>query len=172
VFSSQSDEPPLPPQIDDTTAWPAPRPRAGWQGLLLLGALSFGLATLALLLLRQPESIASVWWANAVAAGFLVRHARAAWPGLLLVSALAITLANIVLGNPVITALAFMLANLVETGLMALMIVQVRSRQRPFGGPQPAPASPPCCSARWANRCPRRSGRSGSRARCSVRSPP
>ncbi|ACB35721.1 multi-sensor hybrid histidine kinase [Leptothrix cholodnii SP-6] len=135
MFSSQSDEPPLPPQIDDTTAWPAPRPRAGWQGLLLLGALSFGLATLALLLLRQPESIASVWWANAVAAGFLVRHARAAWPGLLLVSALAITLANIVLGNPVITALAFMLANLVETGLMALMIVQVRSRQRPFGGP-------------------------------------
>ena len=81
MFSSQSDEPPLPPQIDDTTTWPAPRPRAGWQGLLLLGALSFGLATLALLLLRQPESIASVWWANAVAAGFLVRHARAAWPG-------------------------------------------------------------------------------------------
>ena len=39
MFSSQSDEPPLPPQIDDTTTWPAPRPRAGWQGLLLLGAL-------------------------------------------------------------------------------------------------------------------------------------
>ena len=135
MFKSQFDEPQLPPQTEDTTTWAAVRAGAGWQSHLLLGALTFALASLAIFLSRRPESIASVWWANALAAGFLVRHARRSWPSLLLISGLAIALANFMLGNRAVTALAFVPASLVDIGLMAVMVKLVRARQRPLGGP-------------------------------------
>ena len=90
---------------------------------MLLFALYLGLALLSQYVSRQPGSIATIWYANAVAVAFLVhvpslRRSIALW----LAVALACFGANLVWDSDAWLALAFVLPNLLEIGMGAFLL--------------------------------------------------
>ena len=93
---------------------------------LWLGVLYLAFALLSLFLSRQPGSIASIWYANAIAVPFFVRAPTAQWPLLALTLVLVNPLANMLWGDDVIVGLSFLPANLVEILVAAWLIRRLR----------------------------------------------
>lgn len=101
------------------TARAAPSHLAECLLLALLYALAAGLS---LALSRQPGSLANLWFANAVTAGFLATAATPRWPGLLAASLLANLASNLTTDYGLATALTFLPANAIEALLAAVLI--------------------------------------------------
>jgi signal transduction histidine kinase len=97
----------------------ADAPRAPLQQVLGLAAAYGAAALLSLLLARQPGSVASIWFANALAVAVMARHRPAHWPPLLTGVAMALVLANLAWGDRLALALSFVPANLAEVVLGA-----------------------------------------------------
>ncbi len=85
----------------------------------LLGLLYAATAAASIALSRQPGSVANLWFANALAMGFLATASRRRWPGLVAAMVAGNLLANLLQGLPVALALAFLPANVAETLLAA-----------------------------------------------------
>jgi len=85
----------------------------------LLGLLYAATAAASIALSRQPGSVANLWFANALAMGFLATASRRRWPGLVAAVVTGNLLGNLVHGTPLAMALAFLPANVVETLLAA-----------------------------------------------------
>ena len=79
-------------------------------------------ALLSLALARQPGSVASIWFANALAVAVLACHRPAHWPRLLAGVGGALVLANLLWGDRWLLALSFVPANLAEVVLGAALI--------------------------------------------------
>jgi signal transduction histidine kinase len=98
-------------------AAPAPSAAPRLALLLLLVYLATALATL--WWARQPGHVATLWYANAVAAALLLRQPPRQWPLLVAAVALAVVLANLLAGDPLPLALSFVPANVLEVVLAA-----------------------------------------------------
>lgn len=110
---------PLPPMLHRQAA-------GAWLGRQPLLRLAVGLAlvyaaaaVLSLQLSRQPGSVASIWYANALAVAALAHRPRRDWPALLAAVTLAVVATNALWGDRLMQALAFTPANLVEINLAA-----------------------------------------------------
>lgn len=91
--------------------------------LALVLLLSYGLmAGGSLYLSRQPEQIATIWFANAQGIALLAVSRLRRWPLLLLAVALANVAGNRLWGDPWSVAVAFVPANLVEIALGAALL--------------------------------------------------
>ena len=88
--------------------------------LLALCYLSF--AIFALMLTRQPNAVASIWLANAVACAFLIESPRRQWPGLLLATAISNCAAELLFGDQLYVALYFSLTNIIEISFAAWLV--------------------------------------------------
>lgn len=106
------------PALDGTAATPAGLPRV----CLWLAVSYLALALLSLFLSRQPGSIASIWYANAIAVPLFVRARVAWWPLLSLTLVLVNPLANMLWGDDVLAGLSFFPANLAEILIAAWWI--------------------------------------------------
>lgn len=107
-----------------TTGSPAasqwPRPLCA--SCLRLAALYLLAALLSLYVSRQAGSVASIWYANAVAVSFLVFHPWRRAPALLLAMALANLTANAMWGDAWLTSLRFLPGNVLEVLLGAWLV--------------------------------------------------
>lgn len=103
--------------VKASTAQGSPRREA--VGLFVVYGLA---ALLSIAVSRQPGTIASIWFANAVAIALLAQRDRARWPLLLAATALANVAANIGGGIGVGMALSFLPANLTEVVLGAVLL--------------------------------------------------
>lgn len=99
-------------ETSDLYARTPPQPAAE---AALLGLLYAAAAAASIALSRQPGSVANLWFANALAVGFLATASRRRWPGLVAAMAAGNLLANLLMGLPVAMALAFLPANVIET---------------------------------------------------------
>ena len=108
-------------------AWPAPSHTVECLQLAVLYALA---ASLSLVLSRQPGSVANLWFANAVTAGFLATAATSRWPGLLAASLLANLAANLSTDYSVAAALTFLPSNAAEALLAAVLLISTGVTQR------------------------------------------
>ncbi len=101
-------------------------PRSATTGLpalcLWLGLLYLATALLSLYLSRQPGSIATLWYANAVATAFFVQAPISRWPVLAATLVLVNPLANVLWGDDVLAGLSFLPANLLEIVLAAWLL--------------------------------------------------
>ena len=100
----------------------APPTKAILPSAVLLALCYWALAMLALSLTRLPNSVASIWLANAVACAFLVYAQRRHWPALLLAVAVGNTAAELLFGDRLEVALFFSLANVIEISLAAWLV--------------------------------------------------
>jgi signal transduction histidine kinase len=91
----------------------APLGRAAEAALLFV--LYAAAASGSIALAAQPGSVAGLWFANAVAMGFLATAERARWAGLLGAMLAANLVANLANGHSLTTALGFLPGNVVET---------------------------------------------------------
>lgn len=99
----------------EASAPPPPRALpANWRSALLLGALVLGLGWMSLELSRQPGSIAGVWYVNGLGIAWLAQTAPRQWPRALLAAAVGIVGANLADGDPLLRAVSFLPANLLE----------------------------------------------------------
>ncbi|MFG6468035.1 ATP-binding protein [Roseateles sp. BYS87W] len=105
---------------------PAPTAAGSWLARQPLGLTALGLglayagaAVLSLHLSRQPGSVASIWYANALAVAALAHRPWRDWPALLAAVLMAIAAANGLWGDQWWLALSFTPANLVEVALAA-----------------------------------------------------
>ncbi|WP_036251359.1 MASE1 domain-containing protein, partial [Methylibium sp. T29] len=71
---------------------------------------------------RQPGSVATLWYANAVVAVVLLSRRRAEWPLHLLAMAVANVAANLFSGHAPGLSLSFLLPNLLEASLAAALL--------------------------------------------------
>ena len=96
---------------------------SGALAAMLLGALYLLLALLSLHLSRQPGSIATIWYANAVAVAFLL-HAPSRWhaTALWLATGLACLAANLVWDSDLSLASLFVLPNLTEIAVAVWLL--------------------------------------------------
>ncbi len=85
----------------------------------LLGLLYAATAAASIALSRQPGSVANLWFANALAMGFLATAPQRRWPGLVAAMVAGNLMANLLQGAPIAMALAFLPANAAETLLAA-----------------------------------------------------
>lgn len=99
--------------------WPL---RPAGRDMVWLFALCGGLAMAAIMVARQPGSIATIWLANAVAVAYIVSSPRGRAPGLLATATLATGLANLAGGQGPGASLAFAFANGVEIAFAALLV--------------------------------------------------
>lgn len=83
-------------------------------------------ALLSIAVSRQPGTIASIWFANAVAIAALAQRGRVRWPLLLAATALANLVANVGGGAGLGMALSFLPANLAEIVLGAALLRYAR----------------------------------------------
>lgn len=112
---------PMPARREPSSA--AARAAPGHLMECLLLALLYALAaSLSLALSRQPGSLANLWFANALTAGFLATAALPRWPGLLAASLLANLAANLTTDYGLATALVFLPANAAEALLAAALL--------------------------------------------------
>ncbi len=106
---------------------------------LVLGlALAYALvAALSIWLTRQPGSIASIWYPNALVVLALVQRPARQWPGLLLAMVAGNLLANVLAGGDDWTAaLKYLPPNLLEVLLAAALLQGQRCRQQPMQSPR------------------------------------
>lgn len=91
--------------------------------LFLLSVVLFFLAALySIYISRQPDSVASVWYANAIAIMILQLLAYRDWIIVLILVAVANLTANLVLGDPVLMSLSFIPNNLLEIMLSGYLL--------------------------------------------------
>jgi diguanylate cyclase (GGDEF)-like protein/PAS domain S-box-containing protein len=90
--------------------------------LLLLFASYLLLALGAVWLSRQPGSIATLWYANALTVALLWDQPLRRWAALLGTAMLADLLANLAFGDSVILAFSFIPPNLLEVGMAAALL--------------------------------------------------
>ncbi len=97
-----------------------------WLAPLRYGVLMFtvflGVALLGILLSGRGESIAAVWYANALGAFVLLKRPWPRWPLLLSCIVLAETLAGTLAGAPLLQVLAFLPGNLLEMLLASWLL--------------------------------------------------
>lgn len=98
------------------------RPLSAIGDALVLGAIFFSLALLAIHMASGPEAITNVWFANAAAIAFLATTERARWPILLLAVALANIASNWALRGNLVLSASFVPGNLVEVILGAWLL--------------------------------------------------
>lgn len=98
-------------------------------GLVLLYGLA---ALLSLYAARQPGSVASLWYANALAVAALAFRPWRDWPALLAGVAVAVVLSNLVWGDAWWQALAFFPANAAEVMLAAWCLQRAGLVQAPL----------------------------------------
>lgn len=103
--------PPLYPLVGDA-----------WRGPLMLGLVYAALASLSVLLARQPGQIAHVWFANAVAVAVLMHRPYPRWPAPLVAVAVAIVAVNLAWGDSLAVAAGFVVPNLVEVMCAAALL--------------------------------------------------
>lgn len=118
-------------------AEPAPArdsPLVWWALGLLLSYVSAALVSI--YVSRQPGNVATVWYANAVAVPFLTFRRPADWPWLLGSVALANLLANVVWGDGLLAAAAFVPANLLEVVLGAWLLQRTGLAAARLGSPR------------------------------------
>ncbi len=102
--------------------------RAPWRQRSLGGECLqlFGLyaitAYLAILVARQPGTIAAVWLANGLAIAFIVSSAPSRTAALLCAAAMGNLAANLAIGDPLHISLAFIPPNTIETALGAYLV--------------------------------------------------
>ena len=96
-------------RADDQTPWGPLLADALWAGVL------YGIvAWLSLLLSRQPDAVATVWYANAVAMAALATRAPRRWVSQLASVSVAMVGVNLWWGDAPLLALSFVPANLIE----------------------------------------------------------
>lgn len=83
---------------------------------------SFWLHYYSIYISRQPDSVASVWYANAIAIMILQLLAYRDWIIVLILVAVANLTANLVLGDPVLMSLSFIPNNLLEIMLSGYLL--------------------------------------------------
>ena len=79
-------------------------------------------AVAAILLARQPGSVASVWFANATGIALLAHRAHARWPALLAAAACANVAAHWMVGDTLALSLSFFPASLLEIAVGAWLL--------------------------------------------------
>ncbi|MDK2126589.1 PAS domain S-box protein [Parachitinimonas caeni] len=104
--------------------------KARWHAVMRCGGLYFWLAIAAILLSRQPGSIANVWYANALGVACLVTESSRRWPGLLRAVALANLFANLLTGSDLPQAALFAIPNTLEVLLGAWLIRRTQSDRK------------------------------------------
>lgn len=87
-----------------------------------LAVLYWTLAVASIIIARQPGTIAAVWLANAVAVVFLVTSPRGHAIPLLIAAGVANALANLLFGDSWVVSLAFVVPNLVEIVVAAVLL--------------------------------------------------
>ena len=103
-------------------------PRQFWRqagGLVLVACAYWGVVRLGLLLVAQPEGIASIWPASGLALAALLLNSKKQWPKLLAVIFIAGAAGNISAGNGLTVSLGFALANSIEAILAAWLLTTV-----------------------------------------------
>lgn len=109
-----------------------------WAGragrILLVAALMLGLAIAGIELTRASDRIASVWLANGAVLAVMLRAERREWPLLGLAALAANITANLLAGDPVFLSIALSACNLLEIGLM-LVLLGNRFARHPFDHP-------------------------------------
>jgi signal transduction histidine kinase len=93
-----------------------------WGGVLGLGLAYAAAAGLSVLISRQNGSIASIWFANALAMGVLMHRAPRQWPASLAALAAGVVAVNLAWGDSLLSALAFLPANLGEVAFAAWLL--------------------------------------------------
>lgn len=94
-------------------------------------------ALISMLIARQPGSIASIWFANAIGVAALANRPRADWPLLLAAAGIANLGANLLQGDTLLLAASFVPPNLLEIVLGAWGLQRARLPER---GLRSAPA--------------------------------
>lgn len=102
--------------LDLSAAGPSPG------ALLGLGLGYLAIALLSIELSRQPGSVASIWYANAIGVAALSAWPTRRWALAVAVLAVAVGLANLLTGTSAQLALAFVAGNLLEMGLGAALV--------------------------------------------------
>jgi PAS domain S-box-containing protein len=120
------------PRSAIATRW-AQQPRLMEAALLAL--LVFASALLAIELSRLPGSVATIWFANAIAMAFLAVAPRSRWPVLLLSAAAGNLAANLAVGDSLTLSLGFLPANLCEILVGAELLRRAGAVRRTEDGP-------------------------------------
>jgi PAS domain S-box-containing protein len=97
-------------------------PRSVVGDVLLVAAVFFSLALVAIHMASSRDAITNVWFANAAAMAFLATAPRERWPLLLLAVALANVAANWALRGSLLLSASFVPGNLVEVALGAWLL--------------------------------------------------
>lgn len=118
------------------TATPLEAPGTAWREAGVLALLYGVLAAVSIALLRQPGSVANIWYANAVAMAFLVTSPMQRWPGLLVGAMVGNGAANLLFGFAPGVALALAPANAIETVLAALLLRRAGLAQQDLRTPR------------------------------------
>ncbi|BAL97011.1 sensor histidine kinase [Rubrivivax gelatinosus] len=105
---------------------------AAWLALAVLVS-----ATVSMVIARQPGSIATIWFANAIGVAALAHQPRRRWPLLLAAAGAANAVANLLQGDAPLMALSFVPPNLLEMALGAWGVQRARLPER---GLRSAPA--------------------------------
>lgn len=114
--------------------WPARRWRTD---LLLAFSVYAALAFLAILVARQPGTIATVWLANGATTALIVSAPAARAPSLLLAGIAGNLAANLAYGDPLGLSAAFLLPNAAEVAL-AVWLVRKSSHPEAFANDAPS----------------------------------
>lgn len=115
-------ERPLPPS-------PGP-PHPPWQLAAWLALAVLVAATVSMLIARQPGSIATIWFANAIGVAALAHQPRRRWPLLLAAAGAANAVANLLQGDAPLLALSFVPPNLLEMAVGAWGVQRARLPER------------------------------------------
>ncbi|MBO9502273.1 ATP-binding protein [Brevundimonas sp. A19_0] len=104
---------------------PASLRTVGW--LVLLAGAAWALAYLSIVLTREAGRTAAIWPLNAIFLVLLMRAPRREWPGLLGALFAGNVAANMTVGDPVLPAVLFVVANIVEILVVAFAMTWRRS---------------------------------------------
>jgi len=103
-------------------------PKQTWRQvgvLVLVACVYWGVVRLGLLLVAQPEGVASIWPASGLALAILLLNAKKQWPKLLAVIFFSHIAGNLSGGNTLAVSLGFALANSIEAFLAGWLLTNV-----------------------------------------------
>ncbi|MFH2039419.1 MAG: MASE1 domain-containing protein, partial [Chloroflexota bacterium] len=93
--------------------------------LVLVACVYWGVVRLGLLLVAQPEGVASIWPASGLALAVLLLSAKKQWPKLLAVIFFSNIAGNLSGGNTLVVSLGFAMANSIEAFLAGWLLTTV-----------------------------------------------